>query len=58
MEKEEKVIEVIPRCPGCGRHAHFMVINKKTGETKYFCGVCATFHLYKYKGKGWEIIRI
>ncbi len=52
------VENVIPRCPGCKSHSDYIIINKKTGEKKYFCKMCGDFHLYKYSGENWEIIEL
>ncbi len=53
-----KIVKTIPRCPGCGRHSHYMAVNKKTGEVKYFCEVCGAIHLMELKDNGWEVIKI
>ena len=51
-----EVIREIPRCEVCKSHADYWIKNKKTGESKYFCSLCSTFILLKYRNNGWDII--
>lgn len=52
------VENIIPRCPGCNSHSDYIILNKKTGEKKYFCKMCGDIHLYKYNGDEWNIIKL
>jgi len=52
-------LTIIPRCPGCGRFSTYILVNKKTGERKFFCESCGALHLLKYNNKeDWIIIHL